>query len=136
MSDERMIDTLLKTDLKDIPQQPKWVDGSGLSRYNLFTPQDFVYLLKKIKDEFDWKRIQNILPTGGEGTLSSYYKSEKGYIFAKTGTLSNNCALSGYLITKKNKVLIFSILVNNYKTGATPIRRSVEGFLQKIRNNY
>ena len=136
MSDRDMIDTILKTQLKDLPQKPRWVDGSGLSRYNLFTPQDFVWLLNKTKNEFDWERIENILPTGGEGTLSSYYKDEKGFIYAKTGTLSNNCALSGYLITKKNKVLIFSVLVNNYPTGATPVRRAVEKFIKGLREKY
>jgi D-alanyl-D-alanine carboxypeptidase/D-alanyl-D-alanine-endopeptidase (penicillin-binding protein 4) len=136
MSDRNMIDTLLKTDLKDIPQKPKWVDGSGLSRYNLFTPQSFVYILGKMKNEFGWNRMKNILPTGGEGTISSYYKKDAGFIFAKTGTLSNNCALSGYLITKKNKVLVFSVLANNYQTSATPVRRAVEKFLQYIRDKY
>ena len=136
MSDRDMIDTILKTELKDIPQQPRWVDGSGLSRYNLFTQKDFVWLLNKVKNEFSWERIKNILPTGGEGTLSSYYKDEAGFIYAKTGTLSNNCALSGYLITKKNKVLIFSVLVNNYPTGATPVRRAVEKFIKNLREKY
>ncbi len=136
MNERAMIDTLLKTDLGAIPQKPRWVDGSGLSRYNLFTPKDFVYLLQKLKTEFAWERIKAILPTGGEGTISTYYQSEAGYIFAKTGTLSNNCALSGFLITKKNKLLIFSILSNNYQTSATPVRRAVEKFLKGIREKY
>ena len=136
MSDNKIIDTLLKYDLKDVPQKPKWVDGSGLSRYNLFTPQSFVYILNKTKNEFGWNRIKNILPTGGTGTLSSYYKKDSGFIYAKTGTLSNNCALSGYLITQKGKLLIFSVLANNYMTGATPVRRAVEKFLLAIRENY
>ena len=136
MSDEDMIDTLLKTDLKDIPQSPRWVDGSGLSRYNLFTPNDFIYILSKIKNEFGFARIKNILATGGEGTLKNYFKKDAGFIFAKTGTLSNNCALSGYLITKKNKLLIFSVLANNYITGATPVRKAVEKYIEFIRENY
>lgn len=136
MSDGNMIDTILKTELMGIPQKPKWVDGSGLSRYNLFTPQSFVWLLGKMKNEFGWERIKNILPTGGEGTLSSYYKTEQGFIYAKTGTLSNNCALSGYLITKKNKLLVFSVLANNYQTSATPVRRAVERFLKGLREEY
>src|SRR6202000_820549 len=69
MNDEDIIDTLLKTDLKDVPQKPKWVDGCGLSRYNLFTPQSFVYILNKMKDEFGMNRMKVILPTGGEGSL-------------------------------------------------------------------
>jgi D-alanyl-D-alanine carboxypeptidase/D-alanyl-D-alanine-endopeptidase (penicillin-binding protein 4) len=136
MSDEKIIDTILNFDLKDVPQRPRWVDGSGLSRYNLFTPQSFVYILNKIKNEFGWERIKNILPTGGTGTLSSYYKNDSGYIYAKTGTLSNNCALSGYLITKKGKILIFSVLANNYITNSVPVKKAVEQFLLAIRENY
>jgi D-alanyl-D-alanine carboxypeptidase/D-alanyl-D-alanine-endopeptidase (penicillin-binding protein 4) len=136
MSDEKIIDTLLKTDLKDVPQRPKWVDGSGLSRYNLFTPKDFVYILNKMQNEFGLPRMKVILATGGEGTLSSYFKKDAGFIYAKTGTLSNNCALSGYLITNKGKLLIFSILANNYITAASPIRHAEERFLEYIREKY
>jgi D-alanyl-D-alanine carboxypeptidase/D-alanyl-D-alanine-endopeptidase (penicillin-binding protein 4) len=136
MNDEKIIDTILNTDLKDIPQLPKWVDGSGLSRYNLFTPQSFVYILNKLKNEFGLERLKNILPTGGEGTLGAYYKKDAGFIFAKTGTLSNHCALSGFIITKKNKLLIFSVLNNHYQTGATPVRKAVEKFLEGLREKY
>jgi D-alanyl-D-alanine carboxypeptidase/D-alanyl-D-alanine-endopeptidase (penicillin-binding protein 4) len=136
MNDEKIIDTILKTDLKDIPQKPKWVDGSGLSRYNLFTPKDFVYILNKMKNDFGLERMKVILATGGEGTLAAYYKKSAGFIYAKTGTLSNNCALSGYLITNKGKLLIFSVLANNYISSATPVRRAVERFLNGIREKY
>ena len=132
MNDHLITDTLLKTDYKDLPQHPKWVDGSGLSRYNLFSPEDFVFLLKKMREDFNWNRITAILPTGGTGTISSYYKNLKGRIFAKTGTLSNNVALSGYLITKKNKTLIFSVLVNNHISSVNDIRKDIEAFLTKI----
>jgi serine-type D-Ala-D-Ala carboxypeptidase/endopeptidase (penicillin-binding protein 4) len=132
MNDKKIIDTILNKDLNDIPQRPKWVDGSGLSRYNLATPQSLVYLLNKMKNEFGLERMKVVLPTGGEGTLSSYYKKNSGFIYAKTGTLSNNCALSGYLITNKGKLLIFSVLANNYITGATPVRKAVEQFIQQL----
>jgi len=133
MNDAQIIDTLLKTDLKDLPQKPQWVDGSGLSRYNLFTPQDFVFVLNKMRKEFSWNRITAIFPTGGSGTLSNAYKSLKGKIFAKTGTLSNNAALSGYLLTKKGKTFIFSILVGNHMSSAAVVREAITGFLQSIR---
>jgi len=136
MNDEKIIDTLLKTDFKDLPQKPRWADGSGLSRYNLFTPQDFVAIFNKMKNEFGMDRLKNIFPTGNEGTLSNYYKTETGYIFAKTGTLSGVVSLSGFLYTKRNKLLIFSILVNNHNASATTIRRAVEKFIEGIRNQY
>lgn len=136
MNDAKIIDTLLKTDFKELPQKPRWVDGSGLSRYNLFTPQDFVWILNKIKDEFGIERVKTILPTGNEGTLSNYYKADSNYFYAKTGTLSGVVALSGFLYTKKNKLLIFSVLVNNHQGSTTNIRRAVEKFLQAIRRRY
>jgi D-alanyl-D-alanine carboxypeptidase/D-alanyl-D-alanine-endopeptidase (penicillin-binding protein 4) len=136
MNDAKIIDTLLKTDFKDLPQKPRWVDGSGLSRYNLFTPQDFVVILGKMKNEFGMNRIKEIFPTGGEGTISSYYKTENGFIYAKTGTLSGVVALSGFLTTKKNKELIFSVLVNNHHGSATAVRKAVEKFIKSVREKY
>lgn len=136
MNDAKIIDTILKTDFKDLPQKPRWVDGSGLSRYNLFTPQDFVAILNKMKNEFGMERIKVILPTGGEGTISNYYKADSGFIFAKTGTLSGVVAFSGFLYTKKGKLLIFSTLVNNHNSSATEIRKAIEKFIQGVRNKY
>ena len=133
MNDSKIIDTLLKTDFKDLPQKPRWADGSGLSRYNLFTPQDFVAILNKMKNEFGMERVKTIFPAGGEGTISSYYKAGNGYVYAKTGTLSGVVALSGFLYTKKGKLLIFSTLVNNHQASATEVRRAVERFIESLR---
>jgi len=134
MNDADVIDTLLKTDLKGLPQRPYWVDGSGLSRNDLFTPRDFVWLLNKMKDEFGLARLKGILPTGGKGTLSNYYKKDSGFIFAKTGSLTGVVALSGFLVTKKDRLLIFSILINNNSDPA--VRRKIESFLEGIREKY
>jgi D-alanyl-D-alanine carboxypeptidase/D-alanyl-D-alanine-endopeptidase (penicillin-binding protein 4) len=135
MNDDKIVDTLLKTDLKDLPQKPNWADGSGLSRFNLFTPNDFIWLLDKMKNEFGMDRMKRILPTGGKGTLRNYYKPENGneYIFAKTGSLAGVICLSGYLYTIKGKLLIFSVLVNNHNTNTSTIRKAVEGFLLAVR---
>lgn len=127
-----MIDILLKKELNGVPHAPTWVDGSGLSRYNLFTPQDFIWILKKMEADFGRARLEAILPGADQGTLQNYYKAIPGAIHAKTGTLSGHVALSGYLTTKKGKRLLFSVLVNNHKTSATVVRRSVEAFLQKL----
>lgn len=136
MSDRKIIDTLLKTDYKLMPQKPGWVDGCGLSRLDLFSPKDFVFILNKMKDDFGMERIKNILPTGGTGTISSYYLRDSGYIFVKTGTLNGVVALSGFLYTKRNKLLIFSVLVNNHRSSATSIRKGIEKFIQDVRDRY
>lgn len=136
MNDQKIIDTLLKTDLKELPQRPSWADGSGLSRFNLFSPNDFIWLLNKMKNEFGMDRMKRILPTGGKGTLRNYYKAESNYIFAKTGSLTGVICLSGYLYTEKNHLLIFSVLVNNHNTAVSNIRKSVEQFLIALRKKY
>ena len=136
MNDSRIIDTLLKTDLKGLPQRPIWVDGSGLSRNDLFTPQDFVWLLDTMRKQFGLDRLKRILPTGGTGTLSSYYKEDAGFIFAKTGSLSGVVALSGYLMTKKDHLLLFSILINNYTGSGVTVRRQMEQWIHLVRENY
>jgi D-alanyl-D-alanine carboxypeptidase/D-alanyl-D-alanine-endopeptidase (penicillin-binding protein 4) len=131
-----VINRLLESDFKDLPQKPRWVDGCGLSRYNLFSPQDMVTVLNKMKKDFSWNRITTILATGGEGTITNYYLDLKNRIFAKTGTLSNNVALSGFLITKHNKTLIFSVIVNNHMGNTTKIRKAVEKYLTAIAEKY
>lgn len=134
MNDDKFIDTLLKTDFAHLPQNPRWVDGSGLSRYNLFSPNDFVVILNKIKDEFGMDRIKTIFPLGNNGTLNGYYKGVEKNIYAKTGSLSNNTALSGFIIAKSGKELIFSILINNFQGNSKDIKKAIEVYLSSIIN--
>ncbi len=133
MSTSKVTDTILNSSFSDLPQKPRWVDGSGLSRYNLFSPNDFIVILNKLKNEFGMERMKAIFATGGQGTISNYYKSDSTFIYAKTGTLSGVVALSGYLYTSKNKLLLFSVLVNNHNGSATDVRRAVERFIQEVR---
>ena len=132
MSENDIIDTLLKSSFKDIPQQPRWVDGSGLSRYNLFSPQDFIYILNKLQTDYGYQKLEYILPTGGKGTLANYYKSDSGFIFAKTGSMSNNITLSGFIKTRKHKTLLFSIMLNNYVGSGKLVRKQFENYLHEI----
>lgn len=113
-----------------------WKDGSGLSRYNLISPRDQIVLLKQCTEEFGWDRIAKLLPSGGEGTLESWYKSEEPYLFAKTGTLSNNHNLTGYLITKSGKKLIFSFMNNHYLVRNDEVKRAMEEILLSLRDQY
>lgn len=136
MNEKDIIDSLLRNDLRDIPQKPRWVDGSGLSRYNLFTPNDFIYILNKIQKEFGMERLKNILPTGGIGTLKNHFLADSSFIYAKTGSLSNNYCLSGFLTTQKNKQVIFSVMLNNYQGSSKAVRKIIEAYLHEIRMKY
>ncbi|MDB4921246.1 D-alanyl-D-alanine carboxypeptidase [Mucilaginibacter sp.] len=112
--------------LNDLPDTPQWVDGSGLSRYNLFTPRSIISLLCKILDEVkNEELVHSLLPAGGAtGSLKKIYKTENGqpFVWAKTGSFSNNYNQSGYLVTKKGKRLAFSFMNNNFTRPATEIR--------------
>jgi D-alanyl-D-alanine carboxypeptidase/D-alanyl-D-alanine-endopeptidase (penicillin-binding protein 4) len=133
IDDAAVIDTILKTDFANFPQRPEWADGSGLSRFNLTTPENYIALLQKMQAEFPMERIKAIFAQGGKGTLSSYYKNIPGTLFAKTGTLGNQIALSGYIFTNKGNKLLFSVLVANHISPTTyPVRHAVETYLTEV----
>jgi D-alanyl-D-alanine carboxypeptidase/D-alanyl-D-alanine-endopeptidase (penicillin-binding protein 4) len=136
ISTRKVIHYMLRNKLKDLPDPPRWVDGSGLSRYNLFTPRDMVTVLQKLYQDFPHARIDSLLPTGGKGTLRSLYHNMVDSIFAKTGSLSNDVALSGYLITQKGHTLIFSILINHCVTPLQGARIAMQDFLTEVWKEY
>ena len=132
MNDTRMFDTLSATDYKSFPQKPRWADACGLSRYNLFTPEDIVYVLGKIKKEFKEERINVILPAGNQGTLKGYYINYLDNIHAKTGSMSGVFCISGFLTTKLHKQITFSVMVNNHQSKGESLRRKIETYLTNI----
>lgn len=95
-------------------------DGSGLSGHDLVAPRATVRLLLYASTQpwfADWKKS---LPIGGEdGTLASRFAKAplKDHLFAKTGTLGEARALSGYLDCASGKTVIFSIMVGNHPPG-------------------
>ena len=130
------IDFMLKKHLKELPDEIDWVDGSGLSRYNLVTPRTMVALLEKIAEEVEQERLFSLLAVGGEsGTLRNNYRARKPYIFAKTGTLLHNHSMSGYLKARSGKILAFSFMNSNFMVPTWEIRREMEIILREIYQN-
>ena len=96
------------------------VDGSGVSRYNLTSPDQLTRFLKwsfnsKYKDDFI-----STLASGGnkDGTMEKRLEKEGNLIRAKTGGLSGVSNLSGYIFSPKHGPLAFSILISGY-TGSS-----------------
>lgn len=135
---KKSIDYVKKQFLADLPDEPIWEDGSGLSRYNLFTPRSVVKLLQKIHAKIpQQERLFGLLPIGGKaGTIKNQYKTPTPFVFAKTGSLGNTYCLSGYLKTKKGKVLIFSLMNGSYVRKTAEIRKEVERILTEIHEKY
>jgi serine-type D-Ala-D-Ala carboxypeptidase/endopeptidase (penicillin-binding protein 4) len=123
--------------LKDLPDEPSWVDGSGLSRYNLFTPRSVARLWKKIIEIAPKERLFPLLATGGKyGTIKNWYKGDEPYVFGKTGSLSNVHCLSGFIVTKSGKTLIFSYMSNNFVQSTTKVRNNMQDLLKLIYERY
>lgn len=137
MSSEKAVNYMKKKYLAGLPQDPVWVDGSGLSRYNLFSPRDMVFVLDKLYKEYPQERLFNIFAIGGRtGTLAKNYGGKRPYVHAKSGTLSNNYSLSGYLVTNSGRTLIFSVLNNHYQKQNWQVRQQTQKLLEYVRDNY
>jgi len=139
MNTAKVIARIEKDYLSSLPDKPKWVDGSGLSRGNLFTPRDMISLLELIYNEVnDQKRLFELLPAGGKtGTLKNAYpKTDTPFVFGKTGSLSNNHNQSGYVLTKKGKVFIFSFMNNNFVIPTADVRKEMVRVMTYIHDNF
>jgi D-alanyl-D-alanine carboxypeptidase/D-alanyl-D-alanine-endopeptidase (penicillin-binding protein 4) len=90
-------------------------DGSGLSRLNLVTPEATARLLISLSKSSSSQVFRESLPIAGkDGTLAGRLKTIAGRAFAKTGSLTYDNSLSGYLITGNGETLAFSIFCNDY----------------------
>ena len=105
-------------------------DGSGMSAADLITPRAATTLLTYAEKQPWGAQYKSDLPVGGvDGTLSNRFTGElKGRVFAKTGTLGEVNALSGYLTTKSGKTLVFSVLCNDHD----PTSDAAKGAIDRI----
>jgi D-alanyl-D-alanine carboxypeptidase/D-alanyl-D-alanine-endopeptidase (penicillin-binding protein 4) len=142
MNTQRTIDFINQKYFANFAQKIQWVDGSGLSRANLFTPRNLIELLLLIYQELapnpaGEARLFSLLAIGGKaGTIKNLYKNDPPFIFAKTGTLSNNHNLSGYLVTKSGKRLVFSFMHNHFMIDANTIKLEMEKILTAFYGQY
>jgi D-alanyl-D-alanine carboxypeptidase/D-alanyl-D-alanine-endopeptidase (penicillin-binding protein 4) len=110
-------------------------DGSGLSRYDLVTPELLVALLAHMRQSPNWELWYASLPVGGvDGTLANRMKSPPLHanVHAKTGTLTGVRSLSGYLTTTSGEPVVFSILINHHLHGAHEVDAVVDAALALV----
>jgi len=78
---------------------------------------------------------RDTLPVAGvDGTLANRFKTSplKGRLWAKTGTLNETNALSGYLTAASGKTLAFSILVNGRRPGSDAELQAIDRIAEAI----
>lgn len=103
------------------------VDGSGVSHYNVVSAELLVNVLKYFyhnKPEL-YKLLYDSFPIAGvDGTLENRMRESRAAnnVHAKTGTLTGVSCLSGYVTTKKNHTLAFSIMMQNFVGSAKKVR--------------
>ena len=123
---------VLKTTLTQLGVNPTGyalVDGSGLSRHNLISPEALVQLLQAMAKTPAASLYRTSLPVAGKsGTLKNRFKNTpaEGIVQAKTGTVTGVVSLSGYVNTPKYEPLVFSIIVNQSEQKAKALREGVD----------
>ncbi len=109
------------------------IDGSGLSRYNAVTANQFTFLLQYMyKNSKYLKSFYNSLPVAGKsGTLRNRCKgtTAEGNLRAKSGTLYKVKSYAGYFKNKSGRRIAFAIIVNNYLCNSGEISAKMEKFL-------
>jgi len=139
LSTEKTIQYVLKNYLSELPQKPRWVDGSGLSRMNLFSPDDMINVLNLIYKEINNPaRLFDMLPAGGKiGTLKNAYpKTDTPFVFGKTGSLTGVHNQSGYILTKKGKTYVYAFMNNNFVVPTATVRNEMARIVTYIHNNF
>ena len=111
------------------PDDVVLVDGSGLSTHDLVTPRAVVRLLTWATAQ-PWSAAwRSTLPIGGvDGSLAGRFLKPPltGRVLAKTGTLGEARALSGYLTCASGRTVAFSILVDNHTPGGAADRDTTD----------
>ena len=130
----QVIENLKKEPGNEFLQDIRWVDGSGLSRYNLVRPKDFIHILELLAKEVAPDRLRTLLPEAKKtGTMRNVQDLNEGVrIWAKSGSFGNTYDLSGYYLTKEGKTLAFSVLSNLGNSSVKEIKNSVVEFLKAI----
>ncbi|MBV8115068.1 MAG: D-alanyl-D-alanine carboxypeptidase/D-alanyl-D-alanine-endopeptidase [Silvibacterium sp.] len=110
-------------------------DGSGLSAQDMVTPRAMTRLLTYANHQPWGATWRASLPIGGiDGTLSGRFSdpAHKGRVFAKTGTLAEVSALSGYLVSASGRTLVFSILCNDHNPSGDAARVALDKIVAAI----
>jgi len=118
------------------PGSYRIVDGSGLSRYNLCSPQELVAVLMDLhQDELVRPELLASLPiAGADGTLGSRM-SQEGVQYrarAKTGTMTGVSSLAGFAYGSGGKCYCFAMMFNNYTAGASSVRALQDRMISEI----
>ncbi|MFO0073324.1 MAG: D-alanyl-D-alanine carboxypeptidase/D-alanyl-D-alanine-endopeptidase, partial [Gemmatimonas sp.] len=101
-------------------------DGSGLSRHDYVTPRAIVKVLDAMRRSPHFTLFRDALPIAGvDGTIRSRMRGTpaEGNVRAKTGTLDKARALSGYATTANGRVLLFSMMMNNFTVPTREVER-------------
>lgn len=124
--------------LNDIALPYRWRDGSGLSRYNLFSPQIMVHILNKMYRSYPQERLFSLMSIGGKaGTLRNKYKTDAGpYVFAKTGSMSGVYNESGFLISRSGRLLTYSVMKNNFTNTVAENGKATMELVEMVRKKF
>jgi D-alanyl-D-alanine carboxypeptidase/D-alanyl-D-alanine-endopeptidase (penicillin-binding protein 4) len=111
-------------------------DGSGLSRYNYVTADALVRILQQMHERpAHAAAFVRTLPVAGrEGTLARRLNGTpaEGKVQAKSGTIDNARALSGYVQTADGETLVFSIIANNFSSSPADIDAATDKALVRL----
>ena len=110
-------------------------DGSGLSRYNYLSPETLVRVLEVMQRDTAFQVYYDALPVAGvDGTLANRMKGTYAEANArgKTGFVAQARSLSGYVTSADGRLLIYSLLCNNWTVPVRVVERVQDSIVARL----
>lgn len=119
-----------------------WIllDGSGLSPLNAISPEQMTAVLqymgnhKKMSSTY----IETLPAAGKDGTVYWFGKNTalQNNARLKSGSFTSTLCYSGYMTTRSNKKVVFSIMMNRYEGEMRTAAKKLQLILEKVIADY
>lgn len=115
-------------------------DGSGLSRFTAISARQVVRILRMIRQSPSLSEsvLAHLPLAGREGSMKWFAMRTNlaGNLRAKSGSMDKVRAYAGYFTAFSGREIAFAILVNNFESSGTAVRKDIEDYLIRAYGKY
>lgn len=137
LSSDLTIQKVLSTYFPGQQNEIKWVDGSGLSRYNLISPAFIIQVMRKLHKTTAENKLMDYFMLLGRDEIEkkNFEALANKDIFAKTGSMKNHYAISGFMYTESGHPILFCFMHDNFLGSHEKLKPEIIKILTHLKNS-